>query len=322
MRIRARAFGWVAVALVAAAPAAAQSGGPAAPAADSIVLHFAWPIGIEAQVRYTHVIDRQGDTDQPTHIEVEGEYTMHVHEHELGLLVEHVDPVSVRYRSSPSLPADDPRRIVYSTLGVPVADWVVSKDGEFLQIQGLQALHARVTEAVERQAPRADLDAVIGQLANPDQLFNTGQERWGNMVADWVGAALREGEIGVGEGSEANPVINELQVAYQFQFKLDSLEACAAPGGRCVRVEISQLYDPVALNKTMNDALTRMGMTGVAFDGLAQESRVVLLTDPTTLLPYQMDMAKGVQGILTINGESRVFRRSDEVSADYTYTKR
>ncbi len=304
------------------APAAAQAGGGAASAADSVVFRFAWPIGIEAQVQYTHIIDRQGDTDQPTHIEIEGEYAMHVHEHDLGILIEHLDPVSVRYRSSPTLPPTDQRRILYSTMGVPIADWVVSKEGAFVQIQGLQALTAAVADAVQKQAPLADVDMVIGQLANQDQLFNTAQERWRNMVTDWIGAALREGEIGGGQGSEANPVIPDLQVAYVYEFKLNGMEACAAPGGTCARVEISQFYDPVALNKTMNDALTQMGMAGISFDGLAQESRVILLTDPTTLLPYQMDMAKGVQGIVKINGESRAFRRSDEISTDYVYTKR
>ena len=319
MRLRARATLLALACAAVAAPAAAQ----AKTSSDSLVLHFGWKDGMEAQVQYTETIDRQGDSDKPTHIEIEGEYVMHVHDHPMGLLIEHVDPVSVRYRASPSLPAEDPRQLVYSTIGGPIADWVVSKDGKHVvQIQGLQALNGAIAQTVQKQAPGADADAVIGQLANPDVLLSVARERWGNQVGDWIGAVLREDELLAGEGSEANPIVPDLQVGYRYELKLDSMEACAAPGGKCARLEISQLYDPVALNKTMNDALAQMGMGALSFDGLAQESRVILLTDPTTLLPYQMDMAKGVQGILKINGESRVFRRSDEISMDYVYTKR
>jgi hypothetical protein len=323
MRHARRALGSVAAATLAtlllAAPASAQAKAPA----DSVVLRFGWRDGIEADVQYTQFIDRQGDSDTPTHIEIEGVYTMHVHDHAQGLLIEHLEPVASRFLSSPTLPPADPRRIVYSSIGYPTADWVVSKDGEKLvQIQGLQALNESIAQSVQRAAPGADLDQVIGTLANPDALFNAGRERWSNMVGDWIGSTLRPGEFGTGEGTEANPVIPSLEVPYRFQFKLDSLEACAAPGGKCARVDITQFYDPTALNKTMNDALARMGLSEMSFDGLAQESHVILLTDPATLLPYQMDMTKGVEGILVMNGQRRIFKRTDGITMDFTYTKR
>tara|TARA_B100001123_G_scaffold30587_1_gene32162 strand:+ start:8745 stop:8849 length:105 start_codon:yes stop_codon:yes gene_type:complete len=34
------------------------------------------------------VIEREGSGDQPIHIEFEGEYTLYVHDHSSGLLVE------------------------------------------------------------------------------------------------------------------------------------------------------------------------------------------------------------------------------------------
>ena len=312
-----------ALALAVAAPLAAQAKpAPSAPV-DSVVLRFAWPIGLEAEMQYTQVIDREGDAAEPTHIEIEGQYTMHVHDHAQGLLVEFLDPVAVRYRASPELPPDDPRRVVYSTLGVPIPDYIVSKtDGRLLGVQGLDALHQAIAEIVQRQAPGSDVDRVLGQLADPDQLLNAAKERWTNQVTDWVGAVLRAGEVGGGEGREANPILPALSVPYQFEFKLNGIEPCAAPAGQCVRVEVSQFYDAEALNKTMNDALGQMGITNFSFDGLVEESRMILLTDPTTLLTYQMDMTKGVEGILKQDGQSRAFRRTDQLSLDFEYTKR
>ena len=113
-------------------PAAAQ-----AIAGDSIVPHFARPVGTVARVQYRQVIEREGDGDQPTRIEFEGEYTLHVHEHPSGLLVEYVDPLATRFRSSPVLAPDDPRRMVYSTIGMVVPDLVISRDGQLLGVDGL-----------------------------------------------------------------------------------------------------------------------------------------------------------------------------------------
>ena len=117
------------------APAAAQ-----ATAGDSIVPHFAWPVGTVARVQFTQVIEREGDGDQPTRIEFEGDYTLHVHEHPSGLLVEHLDPLATRFRSSPVLAPDDPRRMVYSTIGLVVPDLVISRDGQLLGVEGIATL--------------------------------------------------------------------------------------------------------------------------------------------------------------------------------------
>ena len=272
-------------------PAAAQ-----AAAGDSIVPHFAWPVGTVARVQYTQVIERDGDGDQPTRIEFEGEYTLHVHEHPSGLLVEYVDPLATRFRSSPVLAPDDPRRMVYSTIGMVVPHLVISRDGQVLGVDGLATLASAIAEVVGRQAPTADV-----------------------QVGNWIDAVLRVGETSGGEALEANPLIPSLVVPYEYRFALLGMEPCGTSGGSCAHVELASAHDPGELNSAMTQALARVGLKNLSFDGLVQESRVSLLTDPETLLTHEFTMSKRVQGILEEGGQTRVFRRLDETRLVYTY---
>ena len=295
-------------------PAAAQ-----ATAGDSIVLRFAWPVGTVAQVQYTQVIEREGDGDEPTRIEFEGEYTLHVHEHPSGLLVEYLDPLATRFRSSPVLAPDDPRRLVYSTLGMVVPDLVISRDGQLLGVDGLTTLALAITEVVGQQAPAADVQAIVGEMVNGPQLLRTARERWNNQVAIWMDAVLRVGETGGGEALEANPLFPSLVVPYEYRFALLGMEPCGTSGGSCAQIELASAHDPEELNGAMTEALARVGLENLSFDGLVQESRVSLVTDPETLLTHELTMSKRVQGILEEGGQARVFRRLDETRLVYTY---
>ena len=296
------------------APAAAQ-----ATAGDSIVPLFAWPVGTVARVQYTQVIEREGDGDQPTRIEFEGEYTLHVHEHPSGILVEHLDPLATRFRSSPVLAPDDPRRMVYSTIGMVVPDLIISRDGQLLGVEGIATLSSAIAEVVGRQAPTADVQAIVGEMASGPQLLRTARERWNNQVGIWTDAALRVGEAGAGEATEANPLFPSLVVPYEYRFALIGMKPCGPAGGSCAQIELASAHDPDELNNSMTDALARVGLGNLSFDGLVQDGRVSLLTDPETLLTHEFTMTKRVQGILDEGGQTRVFRRLDETRLVYTY---
>jgi hypothetical protein len=68
-----------------------------------------------------------------------------VHPHPSGLLIEHLDPLATRFVSSPALAQDDPRRAVYGTLGAPLADWVVSGDGQLIGLSSVEVIQDAVT---------------------------------------------------------------------------------------------------------------------------------------------------------------------------------
>jgi hypothetical protein len=132
-------------------------------------------------------------------------------------------------------------------------------------------------------------------------------------------AVLRVDETAGGEALEANPVIPSLMVPYKYRFALLGVVPCGPAGESCAQVEVASTHDPEQLNRAMTEALARIGLGNLSFDGLVQESRASLLIDPKTLLTHELTTSKRVQGILRENGQSRVFRRLDETHLVYAY---
>jgi hypothetical protein len=305
-------------ALVAAAPLGAQAAAP-----DSVTLRFAWPVGTEARIRYTQLTERQGDRDQPSRLEIEGELTMHVHEHAQGLLIEHLDPLVTRFQATPPLAADDPHRAVYAGIGVPTPHYVVSRDGTLVGVDGAGQLTATIATLLGPEALRSGaLDAIGRELLNETMLAGLARERWNALVGLWLDTSLKMGEPTGAESQESNPMVPSVVLPYAYRFELVGMEPCdeARPEGpKCARVGMLSLPDPVEFNRVMNKAMADMGLPNMSFDGLAQHTQVELLTDPVTLLPRELTLSKVVEGILKEGDQSRVFRRVDGLVLVFTY---
>jgi hypothetical protein len=311
----------LAAALCALASAAAVSAQATPP--DSVTLRFAWPIGTEARVRYTQLIEREGDRDQPSRLEIEGELTMHVHEHPQGLLVEHLDPLVTRFEASPPLAADDPHRLVYARIGIPVPSYVVSKEGRVVGVEGVPGLFGAIAQVLGPEAgPSGALESLGRELLNETVLTGIARERWNALVGLWLDSSLKVGEPTGAESQEANPMVPSVVLPYAYRFELIGMEPCddARPQGpKCARLGMLSLPDPVEFNRVMNEAMVGMGLTTMSFDGLGQHTQLELLADPATLLPYELTLSKVVEGILKEGDNSRVFRRIDGLVLVYTY---
>ena len=143
----------------------------ASPSASTVELHFAWPVGTEARVRYVKVMEREEGTPSSA-VEIEGEYVVHVHRHPSGLVIEHLDPLATRFVATPALPQEDPRRAVWSTIGAPLADWVVSEDGDLLGITREDVLVRLLVETLRPlELEDTELRAVLDELVSEPQLL-------------------------------------------------------------------------------------------------------------------------------------------------------
>lgn len=297
-------------------------GGAAAQAVagDSVTFRFAWPAGTEARVSYTQVLEREGDGGEPTRTEIQGEYAMHVHEHpQGGLMIEHLDPLAIRFRSTPVLAADDPRRVVWSAIGMVTPHYRVSAAGELLGIEGVPALGDAIAGLLQPvlSGPAALAEA-MSRLVDEAQLAGAARERWDALVGMWVEGPLVVGEPVLAETEEPTPLFPQLTVPYLYEFTLAGLEPCGE-GRTCARLEMLSFPDPVAMTETMTRALAEMGMGHLTFDGLVQETTVRLLADVETLLPHELVMGKSVDGRISENGESRPFRRFDGLVLEFDY---
>ncbi len=301
-----------------AAPGPARAQEPGA-GTDTVRFRFDWPDGTEATVGYTRVIEREEGTPA-SRIEIEGEYTMHVHGHPSGLVVEHLDPLATRFRSAPALPPDDPRRIVYSTLGMLDAHWVVSGDGELLGLAAVEALAGSVVDALRPLGlDEASLEAVVAEVTSETQLMGNARDLWRAMVGAWADLDVAVGETFTTQGEEANPIVPSVVLPYLHEYRLVGMEPCAAPGGRCAHLELVSFPDPHELTRVMSDALQQMGLPQMSFERLVQLSQVTLLTDPATLLPHEVVVSKRVNGFLLDGGERKIFRRGDSTRLSFTY---
>lgn len=312
----------VALALAGVAPAGAQSAQE--PTSDSVALRFAWPIGVEGRITYIQIMEREGESDQPTRLEIEGEYTLHVHEHPQGLVIEHLEPLVTRFQSSPPLSADDPRGLIYSIMGPPTPYYVVSREGVLLGVDGIEALTTSVADILQaRLGPSSDGGAVMNTLLNPNQMVGVARERWNDLVGMWRDVSLRVGEPGTIESEDVNPLIPSVVVPYMTELTLVGMEPCdgAPETGRpvCAHLEMVAVPNPVEMNRVISNALADMGFPNLSFEGLAELSRVTLLTEPATLLPRELTISKLVEGILNDGGQRRVFRRFDQTRLVYTY---
>ena len=291
----------------------------ASPTPSAVELRFAWPVGTEARVRYVKVMEREEGTP-PSTVEIEGEYVVHVHPHPSGLVIEHLDPLATRFVATPALPPDDVRRAVWSAIGAPLADWVVSEDGKLLGITGEDALAGLLVETLRPlELEEAGLQAALSELMSEPQLVGPARDLWRAMVGAWADTELVMGEPQMSQAEETNPLVPSVVLSYRHEYRLVGMEDCPAPGGRCAHLQITSFPDPRELTAVMSDALREMGLATMSFDRLIQLNRMSVVTDPETLLPHIVEVSKRVDGILVADGERRVFRRLDETRLDFSY---
>lgn len=268
---------------------------------------------------YTKVIERE-EGGPASRLEIAGEYVVHVHEHPSGLMIEHLEPLATRFQADPSLASDDPRRVVYSSLGALNADWVISTDGELLGVAGLPVVADAVAATLlPLGLDTATIQAAIGELASEAPLMAIARDLWRGMVGAWANLDLAVGETVTSTGEEANPLVPSVVLPYLHEYTLSDIEACAAPGGLCARLELVSFPDPRELTRVMSEALQQMGLGTLSFERLVQLTRVTLLADPDTLLPHELVFSKSVDGILVEDGERRIFRRGDQTRLAFTY---
>ena len=305
--------------LALAALLSAGGAGAASAQADTVTFRFAFPVGTEAQVRYTKVIERE-EAGPPTRIEIEGEYSMHVHPHPSGLLIEHLDPLATRFVSSPALAQDDPRRAVYGTIGAPIADWVVSGDGQLLGLSSVDVIQDAVTRALAPlQLDEGAYQAAMAELVSEPALMGNARDLWRAMVESWADAQMVAGEAQADQADEINPIVPSVTLPYRYEYSFVGMEPCPAPSGSCAHLQVVSFPDPRELTRTMSEALQQLGLTNLSFERLVQLNTMTVLTDPTTLLPQAIEVHKQVDGILLQDGRPTVFRRGDQTQLIFTY---
>jgi hypothetical protein len=245
---------------------------------ELIDLHFAWPVGLTAQVEY----QQEGEARTPhgpESIVFRSSHRMRVEQAEEGIRVVHdefsLQPVTSAEgaKSSGRTGPQDPLETEPAgQVGDLLPDLIVDRTGNLLRIGGTDRLRQ---EALERMATgteqspesRARLEHWIAHAVSDVELTERAKRDWSALVSFWVGARL---PVGVTESPAANGGAAS-RVSVTPRVPCDAGDRSS----RCVRIELETRPAP-ELRHT-----------------------ILLVTEPERLVPHELRVGNEIHGQMT-----------------------
>lgn len=319
-----RLWGIVAIALaMSTRPANAQA------KADSVSLRFAWPVGMTAHVDQessrVQVSPQRRDS-----IGVRSRYRLTVSAHPKGRLIQS-DSFVVTSASSGRAGTVDPQQL-YARLGSVQPSYVVTTDGEFVGLEGIERTKRVLDEILaplrrEMADAPPELKALMESATSPQALTATAAQDWNALAGTWVGANWEVGAAYESSTEEPSPIIPGLVIPMRQEFSAAERVPCYGDetAHRCVRLEMVSVADSAALRRIISEFITKVApKTATALAGLQSMrslNRLTVIVDPRDLRPYAMTLVRQVDAeVLGPGGPGGRATRVDTRSARYTYT--
>ncbi|HEX7091033.1 MAG TPA: hypothetical protein VF192_12905 [Longimicrobiales bacterium] len=176
-------------ALLAALPAPAAAQEPDA-RPDTVRLRFGWPAGTVATVETTRF--RERITERTDTLAGSATYRMQVREHDSGLAIIY-DSVSIT--AAPRVTGDLAAfQAVAEQLAGMVPNYIVGRGGEFLRIEDVAAIKARMDSlfapAFAAMDSTGKARAIFDSMLSEQALEALAAQEWNTLVGMWVDADL------------------------------------------------------------------------------------------------------------------------------------
>jgi hypothetical protein len=312
--------------LAAVLPVRAGAQQPDAPP-DTVRLRFAWPAGTIAAVetsRFRERIAERTDT-----LSGGATYRMQVREHDDGLAIIY-DSLSIT--AAPRLTGDFAalQAAAEQLVGL-VANYVVSRDGEFLRIQDVATIKARIDSLFAPVFAGVDstgqAHAVFQSMLSEQALQALAAQEWNALVGMWGGAELELEAVYGFEEEEPIPLLPGETVRMVSELaivgRLPCTEDALTPD--CVEIQLVSYPDEEAMKAVLRRFMQRVaGDTAAAafvIEALEIENELMLITEPATLLPHHAVIAKSVRGVGREGGETSEFSQIDVRTYTFTYRR-
>lgn len=288
----------------AAAAALALASAPLAAQTKAVPLRFGWEPGMRAQVEteQVRVRDIEGVRDS---VRMASTYRLEVKDHPQGLAVTYAD---MRWTELPDMAPDLGR--IFEAMGRTSTGgrgrMIISDGGEFLRVDGTEALAQELRAALEPMLAEVDdaglsrLRETASSMLSPGTLTATAADEWNALVGAWVDADLEMGEVYALESSFRSPVFGNVEIPLALTFRLEGRTACAEAGAeaggamRCVRLVMESTPEPGAVSDALRGFMERAGLSAdeaeALFAQMAMETRVTLVAEPATLRPHRMQV--------------------------------
>lgn len=302
------------------ASAAAQALGHHVVPGDTVRLRFAWPVGTIARVEATRYRERNAERVDTTESRVR--YRMNVREDDDGLLITYDDfGFDEAAAGGMQISGLDER------IAAMVPRIVVSREGEFLRIEDVESIRALVDTMLAAELGAEELDMardVMASMMSDEALAAMAAQDWNASVGMWVDTDIELDAVYEFEDEAPMPIVPGAVIPMITQFWIERWTPCTEDGGdgQCVEIRVVSRPEPDAVKRAIGEFMERFtGDAGDAFsfEDFNVESEVLLVTEPGTLLPHRVEIAKYVSGTFRVGDETGEFSQTDVRTLRYTY---
>jgi hypothetical protein len=301
--------------------------------ADTVEFEFSWPVGLTADLEIRQEILRPHRD-----IRIEAQQRMVVESHDLGLRVSRLngDVTSMEATAKGSGESDQMDEHILAFLQASLranSALVVSRDGRVLAVEGGDHVATLMDDLMQ---PALDSLAAQGRdlgafkalydgLTSEDGINAQIAENWELLVGVWNGASFEEGVVYENTLVEQSPLLPGQSVTMQYEFGFLERVPCfeGSETANCVRVEVRSRPAPESLAglfEAVEQELARMFPEGdIGIEEFAQENRIVLVAEPSTLVPYYHSSSKSITMTMSSNGEREDGSRLDVTEVFFRY---
>ncbi|HEX5581261.1 MAG TPA: hypothetical protein VFX39_06745 [Gemmatimonadaceae bacterium] len=297
---------------------------------DTTSLRFDWPVGTVAHVEQiaTRIQESPSRLDTTA---MRSSYRLRVDDHPRGRFV-HIDSFAVGPQEG-DMPPGLAR--VAATLGALVPSYVVSPEGDFLELADPEGVKAAADSLLapffrELEGAPEQLRAFMANATSIPTLTASAAEEWNLLVGTWVGAEWEVGAVYEASGEQSTPFFPGRAVRMNYEFSAVERAPCVEDGSEqdCVLLAMRVTPDSAALESLLQEFVRTVAPEGVAeiadvLRNTRTTNEVLVLTRPGTLQPYWLEVVKRVEVTAeTGQGETTAMTvRTDRRVARFRYTR-
>ncbi len=295
-------------------PPASGAPTPAGPVPEGpIAPRFAWPAGLTAQVTYSTSRLRSGEDPESG----ESRYRM---------VVKGEGDVLKVVSEDVELPPEE-QQAVAAAEPVSIPTVVVNGSGDFLRVEGAEAVLEKVEKVLEQQGQTGEQrEQVLGILRSA--VVEGAKETWHVQVAAWRGVTLEPGKPVTRPARMSPAALASVVVPVTETLSYEGAVPCAEgeTEKRCVRLTLqakpveSELPGVKAAFLARVKALAGGDAPEYTVDELHVELRTELVTEPGTLKPHRVRTTRRTRVVFLAGKEDRSEDdQREEVEYVYVY---
>lgn len=298
----------LAIPLFFATVSAANLAGAEQATENELSLTFGWDANLVAVVETQRGRIRRHFLPGATADEVSVRYLLETSEKTDGIRVSHSELETI---SS----TDNGREAIQSALQFTglITDYSVSNDGQFQGIENASSTSKRVRQLISStlsgEAIPDGVTALLQQLCSEPTLTGAVETQWDRLVGFWSGQQLEVESAYGAQGQVSHPVIPGVPVPVNVEYGILGRVPCAEGAETLACVELLAFYEydvdamrsgAIQVAEQLSDPAESARLLDLTFSEYSEE--ILVVSDPTTLLPYRYEYRKTIDGVSEENG--------------------